>query len=147
MSFTRVSKLKKKHGITPGLAVILVGEDPASQVYVANKKKTAVKIGMNSQEFKMAENISELTVNYEEDGLLIIKVMDIEMLSKGACKTILYRYRDYDKGKQEYSQDKFTIRRYQKRNGQYLAKSKFNISSAAQAQKIIETLSKWLQEK
>jgi hypothetical protein len=95
----------------------------------------------------MAENISELTVNYEEDGLLIIKEMDKEILSKGAWTTILFRYRDYDKGKQEYSQDKFTIRRYQKRNGQYLAKSKFNISSAAQAQKIIETLSKWLQEK
>jgi hypothetical protein len=95
----------------------------------------------------MAENISELTVNYEEDGLLIIKEMDKEILSKGAWTTILFRYREYDKGKQEYSQDKFTIRRYQKRNGQYLAKSKFNISSAAQAQKIIETLSKWLQEK
>lgn len=95
----------------------------------------------------MAENINDLTVNYEEEGLLIVKEMDKEILSKGAWTTILFRYRDYDKGSQEYSQDKFTIRRYQKRNGQYQAKSKFNISSAAQAQKIIDTLSKWLQEK
>jgi methylenetetrahydrofolate dehydrogenase (NADP+)/methenyltetrahydrofolate cyclohydrolase len=35
----RVSNLKKQHGLTPGLAVVLVGEDPASQVYVRNKHK------------------------------------------------------------------------------------------------------------
>ncbi len=54
-----IEKLKKKHDITPGLAVILVGQDPASQIYVANKRKTAIKIGINSLEFKMDENISE----------------------------------------------------------------------------------------
>lgn len=56
---TDIAKLKKDHGITPGLAVILVGEDPASQVYVANKKKTATKIGMNSIEIKMSSDVSE----------------------------------------------------------------------------------------
>lgn len=91
----------------------------------------------------MAETIEELTVNYEEEGILVIKEIDKEVLSKGAWTTILFRYQDYDKGTQEYSPDKFTIRRYQKRNGQYQAKSKFNISSITQAQKIIEVLTRW----
>lgn len=55
----QVKELKKKHGITPGLAVILVGEDPASQVYVRNKGKQTVEAGMNSYEFKMPDTISQ----------------------------------------------------------------------------------------
>ena len=43
-----VAKIKDAHGITPGLAVILVGEDPASQVYVRNKGKQTLECGMNS---------------------------------------------------------------------------------------------------
>ncbi len=43
-----VAELKSKHGLTPGLAVVLVGEDPASKVYVANKAKQTVEVGMNS---------------------------------------------------------------------------------------------------
>jgi methylenetetrahydrofolate dehydrogenase (NADP+)/methenyltetrahydrofolate cyclohydrolase len=42
-----VSGLKQDHGITPGLAVVLVGEDPASQVYVRSKGKQTVEVGMN----------------------------------------------------------------------------------------------------
>ncbi|MFZ8864907.1 MAG: bifunctional 5,10-methylenetetrahydrofolate dehydrogenase/5,10-methenyltetrahydrofolate cyclohydrolase [Rickettsiales bacterium] len=45
--------------ITPGLAVILVGNDPASQVYVANKKKKAQSLGFYSQEIILPDNISE----------------------------------------------------------------------------------------
>lgn len=92
----------------------------------------------------MAENIEDITVNYEEEGILVVKEMDKEILSKGSWTTILFRYRDYDKNTQEYGPDKFTIRRYQKRNGQYQAKSKFNISSIAQAEKIVEVLSQWI---
>jgi len=92
----------------------------------------------------MAENIEELTVNYEEDGILVVKEIDKEVLSKGSWTTILFRYQDYDKANQVYGQDKFTIRRYQKRHGQYQTKSKFNISSTAQAQKIVETLTRWM---
>ncbi len=93
----------------------------------------------------MAENTDELSVNYEEEGILVVKEIDKEILSKGAWTTILFRYQDFDKTTQEYGADKFTIRRYQKRNGQYQTKSKFNISSTAQAQKIVETLAKWLE--
>jgi len=49
----RVVKLKAEGGPTPGLAVVLVGEDPASQVYVRNKNKRAVEAGMNSFEHRL----------------------------------------------------------------------------------------------
>jgi methylenetetrahydrofolate dehydrogenase (NADP+)/methenyltetrahydrofolate cyclohydrolase len=54
-----VSKLKSEHGITPGLAVVLVGEDPASQVYVRSKGKMTVEVGMNSVEHKLDADTSE----------------------------------------------------------------------------------------
>lgn len=54
-----VDVLKAQHGITPGLAVVLVGEDPASQVYVRNKGKQTLEAGMNSYEFKMPATVSQ----------------------------------------------------------------------------------------
>ena len=54
-----VARLKEEHGITPGLAVVLVGEDPASQVYVRSKGKQTVEVGMNSYEHKLDADTSE----------------------------------------------------------------------------------------
>ncbi|UWR45751.1 bifunctional methylenetetrahydrofolate dehydrogenase/methenyltetrahydrofolate cyclohydrolase FolD [Phaeobacter inhibens] len=54
-----VARLKEEHDITPGLAVVLVGEDPASQVYVRSKGKQTVEVGMNSFEHKMDADTSE----------------------------------------------------------------------------------------
>ncbi len=54
-----VEKLKKKYHITPTLAVILVGNDPASEIYVGNKEKAAHDVSMNSLQFKMASDTSE----------------------------------------------------------------------------------------
>ncbi|MDP5085833.1 MAG: bifunctional methylenetetrahydrofolate dehydrogenase/methenyltetrahydrofolate cyclohydrolase FolD [Yoonia sp.] len=54
-----VAKLKADHGITPGLAVVLVGEDPASQVYVRSKGKMTVEVGMHSIEHKLDVATSE----------------------------------------------------------------------------------------
>ena len=54
-----VARLKADHDITPGLAVVLVGEDPASQVYVRNKGKQTVEVGMNSYEHKLDASTSE----------------------------------------------------------------------------------------
>ena len=54
-----VASLKKDHNLIPGLAVVLVGEDPASKVYVANKAKQTVEVGMNSWEHKMPADTSE----------------------------------------------------------------------------------------
>ncbi len=55
----QVATLKADHGIIPGLAVVLVGEDPASEVYVRNKGKQTVEVGMNSYEHKLDANTSE----------------------------------------------------------------------------------------
>lgn len=91
----------------------------------------------------MSSEIDELTVNYTEDGVLTTKELDKVVLSKGAWSTIIYRYQDWDRQKQEYGPDRFTIRRYQKRNGVYSQKSKFNISSKDQARAVIAALEKW----
>lgn len=55
----KVDLLKTQHGVTPGLAVVLVGEDPASQVYVRSKGKQTVEAGMNSYEHKLPADTSE----------------------------------------------------------------------------------------
>jgi len=57
-----VARFKEAHGVTPGLAVVLVGEDPASQVYVRNKGKQTVETGMNSYEFKLPADTDEATL-------------------------------------------------------------------------------------
>ncbi|HAW47437.1 MAG TPA: bifunctional methylenetetrahydrofolate dehydrogenase/methenyltetrahydrofolate cyclohydrolase FolD [Roseovarius sp.] len=75
-----VSRLKETHGITPGLAVVLVGEDPASQVYVRSKGKQTVEAGMNSYEHKLDADTSQAdllalidTLNNDADvhGILV----------------------------------------------------------------------------
>ena len=65
-----VARLKEEHGITPGLAVVLVGEDPASQVYVRSKGKQTVEAGMNSYEHKMDADTSE------EDLLAVVEKLN-----------------------------------------------------------------------
>ncbi|MBE0413507.1 bifunctional methylenetetrahydrofolate dehydrogenase/methenyltetrahydrofolate cyclohydrolase FolD [Yoonia sp.] len=56
---THVERLRHDHGVTPGLAVVLVGEDPASQVYVRSKGKMTVEVGMTSFEHKLAAHVTE----------------------------------------------------------------------------------------
>jgi hypothetical protein len=94
----------------------------------------------------MSATIEDLTINYEEDGVQIVKETGKEILSKGAWTTILYRFNNLDRKTGEFGKDMYTIRRYQKRQGEYLMKSKFNISSTEQAKKIIEILAKWTSE-
>jgi methylenetetrahydrofolate dehydrogenase (NADP+)/methenyltetrahydrofolate cyclohydrolase len=76
----RVATLKTRHGITPGLAVVLVGEDPASQIYVRNKNKMTVEAGMNSWEHRMPATtthdevmakVAELNADARVDGILV----------------------------------------------------------------------------
>ena len=56
------AKLKKEHGVTPGLAVVLVGNDPASEVYVRNKAQQTREAGMNSFEYRLPDTTSEAEV-------------------------------------------------------------------------------------
>jgi methylenetetrahydrofolate dehydrogenase (NADP+)/methenyltetrahydrofolate cyclohydrolase len=55
----QVAALKDQHGLTPGLAVVLVGEDPASEIYVRNKGKATTESGMASFEHKLPADTSE----------------------------------------------------------------------------------------
>ena len=75
-----VQKLSSEKGRTPHLAAILVGNDPASETYVANKEKACAEVGMSSSVYKMAENTSEKelleNINFinnddEIDGLIV----------------------------------------------------------------------------
>lgn len=94
----------------------------------------------------MSQTVDDLSVTYFEDGVETVKQLDKIVLTKGAWATIIYRYQDWDQKKQQYSPDRYTIRRYQKKNGEYKQRSKFNISSADQAEKIIAALQQWLGE-
>ena len=91
----------------------------------------------------MSATVDELTINYEEEGVVLVKELDKVILSKGAWTTILFRYKNLSKSTGEYGKDMYTIRRYQKRQGNYIPKSKFNISSPEQAKKIIDALTLW----
>ncbi|HES0308430.1 TPA: bifunctional methylenetetrahydrofolate dehydrogenase/methenyltetrahydrofolate cyclohydrolase [Streptococcus pyogenes] len=55
----KVNNLKQKKGIVPGLAVILVGDDPASQVYVRNKERAALTVGFKSETVRLSEFICQ----------------------------------------------------------------------------------------
>lgn len=92
----------------------------------------------------MAETVDELTVNYEEDGVLLCKELDRHVLTKGAWATVMFLYQDRNRQTGEYGPNKVTIRRYQKREGSYMPRSKFNISSIDQAKKIVEALQNWI---
>ena len=88
--------------------------------------------------------VDDITINYQEGEDLIVKELDKEILSKGAWTTIIFKYQDWDRKKQDYGPERFTIRRYRKVGGDYRQQSKFNISSKDQANKIISALQKWV---
>ncbi|MDT8318563.1 MAG: hypothetical protein RQ824_11335 [bacterium] len=92
----------------------------------------------------MASDVEDITIDYEEDGILVVKELDKKVLTKGAWSTIIFKYQDWDRKKEVYGPEKFTIRRYRKMSGNYMQQSKFNISSVAQAENIIEALKGWI---
>lgn len=94
----------------------------------------------------MSETVEELTVAYHEGEVMTVKELDKIVLTKGAWATVMFRYQDLDRKTGEFGPDKYTIRRYQKRNGEYGQRSKFNISSRDQAQQIVTALTKWTAE-
>ena len=94
----------------------------------------------------MAEHVDDITITYEEDGVVLVKQLDKIVLTKGAWSTIIFKYQQWENAKEAYSADKYTIRRYRKMKGEYKQQSKFNISSKAQAEQIIEALQTWTKE-
>ena len=76
----KVAKLKSTYNAAPGLTVILVGEDAPSKIYVRNKEKSAIEVGINSKVIRYPENIEEkvlldkikeLNDNNEVSGILV----------------------------------------------------------------------------
>lgn len=94
----------------------------------------------------MNESIDDLTIEYEENGQLIIKELDKAVLSKGAWTTILFRYQQWQPETGDYGLDRYVIQRYRKFGGEYRRQSKFNISSPEQARKIVDTLTAWIND-
>ncbi|HIE04168.1 MAG TPA: bifunctional 5,10-methylene-tetrahydrofolate dehydrogenase/5,10-methylene-tetrahydrofolate cyclohydrolase, partial [Candidatus Latescibacteria bacterium] len=75
-----IRALKEEHGITPGLAVVLVGDDPASQVYVRNKGRACEQVGIRSETYRFPADypeeellglISRLNEDPEVHGILV----------------------------------------------------------------------------
>ena len=94
----------------------------------------------------MNESIDDVTIQFEDNGRIVLKVVDKVILSRGAWATVLFRYQEWRPKQNDYGPDKYSIRRYRKMNGEYRSQSKFTISSADQAQKIIDALNGWLKE-
>jgi hypothetical protein len=98
------------------------------------------------QEDTVVSDVEDLTVNYEEEGVLVVEELDKVILSRGAWATIIFKYRQWQRSKEEYGPERFTIRRYRKMGGEYRQQAKFNISSVDQAKKVIEALTAWVSE-
>ena len=92
-----VEALKSQSGFVPGLAVVLVGEDPASQVYVRNKARSTVEAGMNGQEIRMSASASQdevlaqvaaLNADDAVDGILVQLPLPDQIDSAAVLDTI-----------------------------------------------------------
>jgi len=92
----------------------------------------------------MASKAEDLTINYEEDGVLIVKELDKVVLSRGAWATVLFKFVQWDRARNDYGPERYSIRRYRKIDDEYRQQAKFTISSKEQAQKIIDALQKWI---
>ena len=94
----------------------------------------------------MAENIDDITIQYEENGQVLTEELDKVILSRGAWTTILFRCRQWDAKKEDFGPERYVIKRFRKVSGEFRSQSKFSISSRDQARKIIEALSGWIEE-
>ena len=93
-----VSALKDKYNAVPGLSVVLVGEDPASKIYVKNKEKFAVEVGLKSEVIRYPESveekvvlnkINELNNNPKVSGILVQLPLPKHINKKKVIETIL----------------------------------------------------------
>ncbi len=93
----------------------------------------------------MAENINDITVNYEEDGELLVEELEKVILTRGAWTSILFRYRERDRQSGGMGAPKATLRRYQKYQGVFKKRDAINLSADA-ARALIGALQQWLDD-
>ena len=95
----------------------------------------------------MATPIEQISINWTDDkGQQLVKELKKEVLTSGAWSTIMFMYQDLDKQSGNYGPKKIRVGRYKKSGDKYIPQSKFNISSAAQAKKVVEVIQNWLPE-
>ena len=95
----------------------------------------------------MAETVDEISIDWkDENGQHLVKQVKKEVLTSGAWSTIMFMYQDFDKRTGEFGPRKIRVARYQKKGGKFIPQSKFNISSAKQARRILEIIQDWLPE-
>ena len=94
----------------------------------------------------MSATADDLTVDYSEGGVRLVQELDKVVLSRGAWTTVVFKYREWEARRGDYGPVRFSVRRYQKRNDRYQPRSKFTISSADQARKLIAALGRWVEE-
>ncbi|MCU0608352.1 MAG: hypothetical protein MUF22_01105 [Chitinispirillaceae bacterium] len=92
----------------------------------------------------MASKAEDLTINYEEDGVQVVKELDKVLLTRGAWATVLFKFQQWDKSKNDFGPERYSIRRYRKMDDEYRQQAKFTISSKDQAHKLILALEKWV---
>ncbi|MDR1921780.1 MAG: hypothetical protein LBS31_08600 [Candidatus Adiutrix sp.] len=93
----------------------------------------------------MAENINDITVNYEEEGELVVEELEKVILTRGAWTSILFRYRERERQTGQMGPPKATLRRFQKHQGVFKKRDAINLS-AETARTLINALEAWLKE-
>jgi len=92
------------------------------------------------------KSVEELTVQFEKDGVVLVEELGKVVLSSGNWATILFRFREFDEKEGVFLEEKFALRRYQKRRGGYAVHSRFTISNVTQAKQVQKALSEWTQD-
>ena len=93
----------------------------------------------------MAETIDDISIDWkDENRQSLVKQVKKEVLTRGSWSTLMFMYQDLDKKTGQFGPRKIRIARYQKRGGKFMPQSKFNISSAKQAKRIVEIIQNWL---
>ena len=94
----KITELKSTYNAVPGLTVILVGEDPPSKIYVRNKEKSAIEVGINSEVIRYPENVEEKVVlnkikelnnNNKVSGILVQLPLPQHIDKRKVIETIL----------------------------------------------------------
>ncbi|MCB2189542.1 MAG: hypothetical protein KQJ78_24250 [Deltaproteobacteria bacterium] len=92
----------------------------------------------------MSGEIDEVTIQYEEDGEVLVEEMEKVILHKGAWSTVMFLYREKDKKTGEFGQAKVSLRRFQKRGGVQRKMDTVNLTTKT-APVVIAKLQEWLQ--